>query len=122
VELGMSTDDVTISEDPIDIAAETSDSRALVEARLVRDGQTVSSVRMRNNGDGTLRASFADARPGGYVIMVGRRHPSGHLTDTVTGATLVIDPSALNEATFQACTSHMEFDWIMIRGVGWGRR
>ena len=42
---------------------------------------------------------FADIAPGGYVIAVGRLHPSGQLVDTVAGATLVIDPATLNEAT-----------------------
>jgi pimeloyl-ACP methyl ester carboxylesterase len=98
VELGVSVDDVTISGEPVDVAVETSDSRVLVEARLLRDGHTISSVRMRNDGDGRLRASFADVSPGGYAIVIGRLHPSGRLVDTVTGATLVIDPSILNEA------------------------
>ncbi len=99
VELGISIDDVTIAGDPVDLAAEATDSRVLVEARLMRDGHTVSSVRMRNDGDGTLRASLTDVPPGGYVIIIGRLHPSGRLVDTVTGATLVIDPLTLNEAT-----------------------
>jgi len=99
VALGISIDDVTITGTPVDVAAEASDSSVLAEARLVRTGHTISSLRMRTDGDGMYRASFADIAPGGYVIAVGRLHPSGRLVDTVAGATLVIDPSTLNDAT-----------------------
>lgn len=50
-------------------------------------------------GDGTLRAGFADVPPGGYEVIIGRLHPSGRLESAITGTTLVIDPSVLNEAT-----------------------
>jgi hypothetical protein len=72
VDLGISIDDVTIIGRPVEVAVEASDTRVIVETRLMRDGHTISSVRMRNGGDGTFQASLADVHPGGYEVIIGR--------------------------------------------------
>jgi alpha-beta hydrolase superfamily lysophospholipase len=93
--IGVAADDVFLAGEPITVTAHTEDRRAAVEARLV-DAETLrrdfGHARLAPTADETRHATLAGLPPGAYALRVGRRQPTGALTDMVTTPIVVLNP------------------------------
>jgi hypothetical protein len=103
--IGVTVDDVPTAGEPITITAYTADQRAAIEARLEPAGgqpplpPDQRRTRLAPAGDGTRHATLPPPPPGPYLLRVGRRRPTGSLTDVVTTPLLVLDPARFTLST-----------------------
>ena len=97
VPIGVTVDELVVAGEPVTVTAELDDPHVLVFARVVdaASGALVDSAPLRVAGE-RLAVTFDGLPPGAYRVVVGRGGPA-RLLDTVTTATVVLDPAALNE-------------------------
>ncbi|WP_412074705.1 esterase/lipase family protein [Streptomyces xanthophaeus] len=94
-QLGIDVDDCAFAGEPLRVRAETSDPAIRLAVHVVNPAtrRRVARVDMTRAGDLMYSATVEGLGPGGYEVRVGRAHPQGFLTNTVVGATMVIDPA-----------------------------
>jgi pimeloyl-ACP methyl ester carboxylesterase len=92
---GVRVPELLLAGAPLPVEVEVSGEPGVVEARLLDGDTVVTARRLSREADGLYRTELVPPAPALYSVVVGRRHPSGHLHHRVTTATAVLDPEAV---------------------------